>query len=597
MEKLFNEFPPISTNEWENKIKTDLKGAPYNKLIWKTLNNFNLKPYYRNEHLNNLSHLTDTAPGEFPYYRGNSINYNWFINEQVSCKNFTEANKKAIKLINNGVNSITFYDIKNTDFNTLLNKIDLSKIEINFKIKNSHQIIVILKSLKEQNITNIKGSFFCDNLTAILFSDKQFTNEAKSNLINAQNIITNNFPNFRLIAINGINYTDAGTSATQELAFSLSTAVEYLNFFTDNNIQANDIVRLIQFNIGISSDYFIEIAKIKTLRYLWAKICEAYKIDKKNAKTHIYTQTTSFNKTIYDKHVNILRSTTEAMSAIIGGTDSLHIINFDNYLPDNYDFAQRIAKNIQIILKEEANFGKITDPAAGSYYIENISDNLINSVWELFNNIEKQGGFLSAIKNNFIKTQIEDIQKIRKQNVETRKEIILGTNQYPNLNEKIENPENIKTTKTNGKIKTFRKAEDIEQIRIKTEEAAKTPKIFLFTYGNPAMRKARAMFVANFFGVAGFDIIDNAGFNEIQQGITKFNNSKADLLVICSSDEEYLSLANEISKKITPNKIIIAGYPKEIITELNNIGISNFIHVKSNLVNELTKYQNQILNL
>ena len=591
---LFSEFKPVSTQEWLDKINADLKGAPFDKLVWKTINNFNLQPFYRNEDLKNLSYL-DSIPGEFPYIRGNNLNNLWFINEDVSCENIQTANSKAKKLIENGVTSITFYNIKSTDFSALLKDIDLSKIEVNFKVNNSNQILTVLKHLQKLNFDNVKGSFFCDNITETIFSDKKFSDEAKANLLEAFNIIKN-FKNYRLIAVNGIKYTDAGISATQEIAFVLSIAVEYLNFFTDNSINANDIVKKLRFNLGIGSDYFIEIAKLRAVRYLWAKICESYNIDKQNSKIFIHSQTSNFNKTIYDKYVNILRTTTEAMSAIIGGTNSLNILNFDKNHPENPDFAQRISKNIQIIIKEESYFDKVTDPSAGSYYIENITDNLIDKSWELFLEIEKQGGFLKTIENDFIKNQIDDIQNTRKKNAETRKEIILGTNQYPNLLEEINNPEKIITTKDKGKVKIFRKSEEIEKIRLRTEKASHTPVVFLFTYGNLAMRKARAMFATNFFGVAGFKIIDNPGFTDINQGIESFNKSNSDIMVICSSDDEYLNLSKKISTKINPEKIVIAGYPKEIINDLQNAGINNFIHVKSNLVTELTKYQNQILN-
>ncbi len=590
---LFSEFKPVSTKEWLEKINNDLKGAPFDKLIWKTINNFNLNPFYRNEDLKNLSYL-DNIPGEFPYNRGNNINYKWYINEEISCEDIKKANAYAIKLIKNGITSLTFYNIKKLDFDTLLKNIDLSKIEINIKIKNSNQLLTTLKTLQKLKLNNIKGSFFCDNITDTLFTLKTFSDEAKNNLINAYKIIKD-FKNYRLIAINGINFTNAGTSTTQEIAFTISAGVEYINFFTDKKIKADDIIKKIQFNLGIGSDYFIEIAKIRAIRFLWAKICESYKVKKQDSKVFIHSQTSNFNKTIYDKYVNILRTTTEAMSAIIGGTDSLNIINFDKNMPEDSEFAQRISKNIQIIIKEEAYFDKITDPSAGSYYIENITDKLIEKSWDLFLDIENQGGFLSAIDNNFIKTQITDIQTKRLKNVETRKEIVLGTNQYPNLLEKIETPENIKRYENKGSVKTFRKSQEIEKIRLKTDKSLYTPKVYLFTYGNLAMRKARAMFATNFFGVAGFKIIDNTKPNNIIDGINEFNKTKADLFVICSSDDEYLKLATEISKKINPDKIVIAGYPKNIIDDLQNLKIQNFIHTKSNLVKDLTKYQNQIL--
>ena len=594
MSKLFTEFKPISTKEWNDKIKLDLKSKPYDKLIWNTIHNFSLKPFYRSEDLKELKYL-NSAPGEFPFNRGNSIDYNWLINQRLDASDLKKANLNAIKLIDDGVNSITFFNIKNSNIIDLLIGIDLNKIEINFITKNSSQTVAILKKLDKNNLHKIKGSFYCDSITESLFLNKILTNETFDNLIIAKDIISNKFKNYKLISINAANYCEAGVSATHEIAFAVSTAVEYINILTDKNIKADEIIKLIQFNIGIGSDYFIEIAKIKSLRYIWAKVCQSYGLSEIDSKTTINSNTISYNKTIYDKHVNILRLTTEAMSAILGGTDSLFIDNFDKNLPDNFDFAQRISKNIQIILKEEAYFGKITDPSAGSYYIENILDKLIESAWNLFLEIEDNGGFLKSVENNFIIDLINKIQEQRKANTETRNEIILGTNQYPNLNETIDSAENMIELKNNGKIKTHRKAEEFEKIRLISEKSTHTPKVFIFTDGNKSIRNARAKFATNFFGIAGFNIKENSASENIEDKINEFNKSKADIIVLCSTDDNYLQLANKVLQKINPDKIVIAGYPTEIIKDLNKIKINKFIHSKSNIVNELKEFQNKLI--
>jgi methylmalonyl-CoA mutase len=294
----------------------------------------------------------------------------------------------------------------------------------------------------------------------------------------------------------------------------------------------------------------------------------------------------------------MLRSTTETMSAALGGADSITVLPFDIAGGENSELGQRIARNQQLLLKGESHFDKVNDAAAGSYYIENLTDQLIESSWQLFLEIEEKGGFLKAFESGFITERIEAEASQLRQDVALRKKVILGTNQYPNT---LENIKDFNTSPIEGNkfaIKSFRAADEFEKLRLLTDKFStklKRPKVWMLTYGNLAMRKARAQFAANFFGCAGFETIDNPGFETIEQGINAARAEKPDIVVICSSDEEYREIALPVFKALEDEAIVVlAGYPKDLVEELKDNGFKNFIHAKSNVLEELVKYQNKM---
>jgi len=298
----------------------------------------------------------------------------------------------------------------------------------------------------------------------------------------------------------------------------------------------------------------------------------------------------------------MLRDTTESMSAILGGTDSLCVRTYDSPIRLSSKFSERVSRNLQIILKEEAYFDKIVDPAAGSYYIENLTNSVAEKAWYIFKQVENKGGYIAAFKKGFIQNKLNEVVEQRKKDLATRKEILLGTNQYPNLNEEAQKEIDINYLKE-GKIiaknniadpiSLFRGAESFEELRLASENSAKgKPKVFMLTYGNLTKRKARSAFSCNFFACAGYEVVDNPGFDTINDGIVAALKNKADIIVLCSSDEEYKDITQEIFNKLKDKAIIvIAGYPKDSVDELNLIGIEHFIHLRSNVLEELRKFQ------
>jgi len=608
-EKIFEEFPPVSTQEWEAVIEKDLKGADYNKkLVWRTAEGFQVRPYYRAENLADIP-WTGQNPNEFPYVRGNKSEGNeWLVRQDVTVKDVTEANKVALNALSRGANSIGFkleYDKAYTaiEISTLLNGIDQKAVEIN--LYNNKYHLPLLEMLSK--IPGVKGSLNYDPLTRYLRRGTWFVTE-NTDMELAYIMVKAEMPEFQTIGVNGHVFTNAGATIVQEMAFSLAVGAEYLDKLTEKKLTIDEIAPKMRFNLAIGQNYFMELAKLRAYRLLWANIVKAYGGKEENAKMHIHATNAELGMSLYDAYVNMLRTTTGTMSAVLGGVDSFAVMPFDTPFEVPTDFADRIARNQQLILKEEAHFDKVADPAAGSYYIENLTESLAAAAWELFNKIQDEGGYLEAVRKGMIQGLIKESAAKKFSNVATRRETILGTNQFPNFTETMKlNPqpwvfEADDRRDENAEIETivtFRAAQQFEKLRFATDVYAqdhKRPTAWMFTYGNLAMRKARANFASNFFACAGFEVVDNPGFKTLDEGIAAARQVKPEILVICSSDEEYgegnaLKIYEELKNDTI---VVLAGNPEGTADILKEAGLKYFIHVKSNVLETLTEFQHQL---
>ena len=409
----------------------------------------------------------------------------------------------------------------------------------------------------------------------------------------------------RVLAVDSIMFNNAGAYIFQELGYALAWGAEWLAMLTEAGIAVDCIAKRIKFNMGISSNYFMELAKFRAARMLWAQIVEQFKPECKcSCKMMAHAVTSEFNQTVFDAHVNLLRSQTEAMSAALAGVDSITVTPFDKSYKTPDEFSERIARNQQYLLKEESHLDKVVDPAGGSYYVETLTASIAQEAWKLFLEVEEKGGFLANVNNCSIQDAVNASSEKRLSDVARRKEILLGTNQYPNFSEmaaaKIENAGGCKCCcsekEDNGRgLSAKRQSSDFDALRLATEAAANRPKVFMLTIGNLAMRLARSQFSANFFGCAGYEIIDNLGFNTVQEGIDAAVAKEADVVVICSSDDEYETLAPEAFKALDGRaEFVVAGAPA--CTEaLQAQGITNFINVRSNVLETLQAFNAKLL--
>lgn len=631
-EKLFSEFPPVSTKDWEAKIAVDLKGADYEKkLIWKTNEGIKVRPYYRAEDLQNLGYLS-ANPGEFPFVRGNkTIDNNWYIRQDVVVENIQNANKKALELLNKGVTSVGFIikkgtEISKQDLSNLLKDICLGAIEINFSGYNASDVSVLFTEyVNEMNYDNsLVGSFNYDPLGRLCKKGNFCCDSLEKSVDTAVGMVKGfaEFPQFRTISVNGIHFGNAGASVVQELGFALAMGAEYLNLLTDKGLNAAQVASKMKFNFGVSANYFMEIAKFRAARLLWARIVEAYDPACKEAM-NIHAETTRWNLSTYDAYVNMLRTTTEGMSAAIAGVDSLTVLPFDITFEVPTDFAERIARNQQIILKEESYFDKIVDPSAGSYYIENLTDAIATEAWNIFMEVQGKGGFITAFTAGFIQAKVKEVAQKRDMAISTRREIILGTNQYPNPKDALASKPEDQTkgccnciTNEKGEceckgdkcdcsccddtkriaepLKLYRGADAFEELRMKTDFGTRRPKVFMLTIGSLSMRLARSQFSTNFFGCAGFEIIDNNGFKTVEDGVKAAFAAKADIVVLCSSDDEYVVFAPEALEQIDGKAILVVAGAPACQPELEAKGIKNFISMKSNVLETLKYYSKEL---
>jgi methylmalonyl-CoA mutase len=414
------------------------------------------------------------------------------------------------------------------------------------------------------------------------------------------------YPNFRVIAVNSDSLNNAGAYIVQELGYALAWGNEYLQQLVDAGVDVDLAAKNIKFNMGVSENYFMELAKFRAARLLWAQIVKQYEPKCDCACKMIINATTStYNQTLFDSYVNLLRSQTEAMSAALGGIHSMVVTPFDVPYEQATDFSERIARNQQLLLKEESHFGQIVDPGAGSYYIEHLTDALAQEAWKIFLKVEDEGGFLAAIKAGTVQDDINATNVKRHGDAAKRKEFLLGTNQFPNFTEKSEGKRPAACTCCCSKaeneheeapfkaIASTRLAADFENLRIHTEEK-RVPTAFMLTIGNLAMRQARAQFSCNFLACAGYKVIDNLGFKTVEEGVDAALEAKADIVVICSSDDEYAEYAIPAFKYLNGRAMFVVAGAPACMEDLKAAGIENFIHVRCNVLETLKEYNQKL---
>ena len=609
-EKLFSEFPPVSREAWIDKITADLKGVPFEKkLVWRTNEGFNVNPFYRREDIEDLK-TTTSLPDEYPYVRSTRMHNEWLVRQDIVVgDNVAEANEKALDLLNKGVDSLGFY-LKKVHINVdtlaaLLKDIELTAVELNFNccITRAADLLSAFSAYVKKvgaDPNKCHGSVSYDPFKKQLVRGVSNPDWVKMTLPVMD--AARELPAFQVLNVNAVNLSDAGAFITQELGYALAWGAELLDKLTDAGYKPEEIASRIKFNFGIGSNYFMEIAKFRAARWLWAQIVGSYGDQYKNetAKIHQHATTSMWNKTVFDAHVNLLRTQTETMSAAIAGVDSITVLPFDVTYQQSDDFSERIARNQQLLLKEECHFDKVIDPSAGSYYIETLTNSIGEEAWKLFLSVEDAGGFTQAAETASIQKAVNASNIKRHQSVATRREIFLGTNQFPNFTEvagdKItlaQGEHDCNCVKSIEPLNFSRGASEFEALRLATEKSGKTPVVFMLTIGNLAMRLARSQFSSNFFGCAGYKLIDNLGFKSVEEGVDAALAAKADIVVLCSSDDEYAEYAPAAFDYLAGRaEFVVAGAPA-CMADLEAKGIRNYVHVKSNVLETLRAFNDK----
>ncbi len=620
-EKLFSDFAVPTRQEWLDKIQADLKGADFQKrLVWRTHEGFSMEPFYRREDVEGLTQ-TDALPGEFPYLRGNKKDNNrWYVRQDIWADNPKEANAKALDILNKGVTSIGFHipaqGVDAAFVSTLLDGIKADAVELNFGTCQRHtvQLARLLTAYfdgKGYDRAALAGSIDFDPMQKMLSKGKDTTPLIDS-LAEITGILAP-FPKMRCVCVNADTLCNAGAYVYQELGYALAWGNEYLNLMTEAGIPSALAAKKIKFNFGIGGVYFMEIAKFRAARLLWANIVKRYtpvcpREDCPNTgedkacncacKMYVNATTTTYNMTVFDSYVNLLRSQTETMSAALANVDSIVVTPFDAPYETPTDFAERIARNQQLLLQEESHFDKIVDAGGGSYFIEKLTHSLAEEAWKLFLAVEEEGGFLAALKAGSVQKAVNETDAKRHADAAKRKEFILGTNQFPNFNEKSEGkvPSSAPCCCGDGretpfaKLETSRLASDFEALRLQTERAGRQPVAFMLTIGNLAMRQARAQFSCNFLACAGYKVTDNLGFATVEEGVEAAVKAGADIVVLCSSDDEYAEYAVPAFKALSGRAMFVVAGAPACMEDLKAAGIENFIHVRADQLRTLQEY-------
>ena len=603
-EKLFTEFPPVPTEKWEEVITADLKGADYErKLVWRTGEGFNVRPYYRAENLEGIQFLGSQA-GEFPFVRGTRTHNRWHVHQTVAVECPKEANAEALKLLNSGVDSLGFSIAKEgftaADLDELLREISIPAVELTFcGVQTGNVAGLVLDKLEKEGLMADAHVAFCiDPLVKGLSQKGDFCSpDGEKCFAKIVSLIerTREYKHIRIVTVSAGIFSNAGSTIVEELAFALSAGNDYLARLTDAGVDADTAARKLRFSFSVTSNYFMEIAKFRAARMLWANIVKGYAPAKNCAcKMMIHARTADWTQTVYDPYVNMLRGTTEAMSATIAGVHSLEVTPFDAAFENPTEFSKRIARNVELLLKNESHFDQVVDPAGGSYYVENLTQSIAAEAWKLFLEIEEKGGYTAAYKAGFVKERIAASAAAKDKAIATRRQTLLGANQYPNFTEvadKAITAEAVTRKQAEGNtLAPYRGAMAFEEMRLHVDRSGKQPKAFMLTCGSLAMARARAQFSCNFFGCAGIRVQDNTFFKSIEEGAKAALESKAEIVVVCAADDDYAEAAPKVKELLGGKAILVVAGAPACMPELEAQGITNFINVKSNVLETLKFY-------
>ncbi|MCH6257224.1 acyl-CoA mutase large subunit family protein [Puniceicoccaceae bacterium K14] len=635
LDLLSDEFEGCSYDQWKVAAEKLLKGAPFDKKMrTRTPEGITLEPIYFPDCLDALPQ-SDSMPGDKQFLRGvDSVGYlneGWAIAQETTNGFATDFNEALLSGLENGQTALNAVlddatrmsfdpidaDIGNVavtglslscsdDFAVALEGVFADAIPLNFQSGISGVVIesMLLNWLSDKKValTDVRCSVNMDPLATL--AEKGFLPSSLSQIYGEMALLAkfNNAqaPGVKAIGVSGIPYHSAGASAVEELAVVLATGLQYVRELCDRGLSVDEVAEQIRFTFALGGDFFMEVSKIRAARILWSRIVKELGGGLEAQKMRIHARTGTYNKTVYDPYVNMLRTTTEALSGIVGGVESLSVGVFDEVVRDSDEFSRRIARNTQVILQEECELTHVIDAGGGSWYIESLTEEIAKRSWSIFQEIEREGGPEKALKNGYIQGVIRKTRESREALLGKRISSLVGTNQYPNLHEKglgknkvdsvivrkqridalygklgsctsvVENRNGdglvdavrfaLRDGATIGKIyrqlrgnagaksevealPVRRLASCYEELRIAADnyrgKNSHGPKVYLLNIGSLKRHKARADFSRNFFEAGGFEVISSSGFDEEVSAVEGLKESGAELVVICGRDDDY----------------------------------------------------------
>jgi methylmalonyl-CoA mutase len=603
--KLADDFTPPSYEEWRASAEKALKGAPFEKkLVTKTYEGIDLKPIYTEDDINDLPHLTE-KPGFGSRLRGNDaagyLDGQWEIAQEIKAASPQELNKQLKYNLERGQTGITLTG--ESELNSLedlaaaLQGIDLTKYPLHiiagFSAKEQLERLIAFLEKEGIDKRKVKGSIDADPLAWLAEQGSLpiSFDAALDRMAEAVKRANRELPGIKTIAACGLPYHNAGADAVSELAYVLASAVLYAGGLLDRGLDIDTIAGSTRFTFAVGPFFFMETAKIRAARILWSRIIEAYGGGKRHDMT-VHAKTSYYNQTLYDPYVNMLRTTTEAFSAIVAGVDSLCANPFNEITGGEDEFACRAARNTQVILEEECGMDRLIDPAGGSYFVETLTHQVAQAAWIRFQEIEANGGMFNALKKGLPQDANAETAKKRKADIAARKSLIVGANFSADVKEAAPPPPRTRKPVDAGTaavtvkpLDTHRQAEIFEEPRRAVdryrEKTGAGPKLFLAAMGPLSQHKARADFAQAFFETGGFDVIYPPGFETPEAAVDAALESGAGVVVICSNDDTYPGLVPPITKALKDENIlvILAGYPKDRVDDYIDAGVDEFIYI------------------
>lgn len=658
----FGEFAAATYEDWRSAAEAALKGADFEKsLVKKVIEGFSTQPIYRKE---DFSGEGETLPGQYPYRRGTKalgyVESPWEVAQTIAASTPREFNQRALEDLQRGQNAL---NIKlgckcggglvlrtAEDWKTALNEINIEAIPV-YVNPGSNGLATMgmyVNEFKSRNLDTktMTGGILYDPLSRLISKGKLncTLENAYDQMAEMTKWVVENAPSFKTIGVSGIPCHDSGADAVQEIAVILSTAVEYLRAMESRGVTVDQAASHIRVSTGLGANLFMEIAKLRALRQLWAFVITSCGGSKESAAINLHGRTSAWAASKVDPWVNMLRGTTQAFSGVIGGVDSMDVLPFDYQVRPSDDFARRIARNTQLILQGECNLDRVVDPAGGSWYIESMTDKLAREAWTLFQELESAGGMSKVIFEGKIQAKVNSTAKKRYDLIDQRRQNLVGANRYTNLDEKpldpvvLEEAKGCSGTKTmlEGCTKTVccaakaaatgatscqiseaisgdtsitaealpkrHATERFEQLLDKATaylaKNGKRPAIFFANMGPLRQHKARADFSQDFLRSGGFDCLYPDGFQTPEDAAKAAAESGTGACVICSTDDTYPEIVPAFCAALkavnSGMKIGLAGYPTEHVEAFKNAGVDFFIHIRANCYETLNTLQSDL---
>jgi methylmalonyl-CoA mutase len=604
LENLRNQsFPLKTTDDWKTKAEESLKGKSIETLKSSTYEKIILKPLYSRRD----DQKAPDYPGGSDFRRGihplGYVTNDWKVAQRISYLSVDELKEKLHASVEKGQTAISF-EVSEVLFKSkgIIDDIlgDLPA-KFPFAVNGRGMQSALLEALAKRRGSSEQASGYVGSDPISLFAEEGFIGEDYFKCwLDDIKLANEKLPKLRTVLINTSTYHQGGANAVQELGIAAATGAFYFQKLLDSGMKIEDVLGKMIFQFSIGSNFFMELAKMRAARILWNKITQVYGADSKDRGMHITAETSLFTKTVFDPYVNLLRSGNEGFAAVVGGVQYLHITPFDD-ITGSSSLSERIARNTQNILKDEAYLRTLVDPAGGSWYVEALTTELAEKAWQYFQQIEAKGGMLEVLKSGWLQDEISTVYTKREQDVFTRRQSIVGTNVYANIAEvagsaKVQtfnNPKSVDCTNTINirKINNVRLSEPFEKLRKISEEieseSSSKPKIGMICLGELKSYKPRLDFMRGFAAAGGIEAVDSGSITSLESAKQFILKQDTNYFCLCGSNEQYESLGHGIlstlNREFPDQTFYLAGLPeKDVHSKWKNEGITQFIHLKSN---------------